>query len=130
MEPRRATRAGRAPAAAPIFPRNPSQSHDGRFKIPTAPGLGLDFDADELARVLEAGDEIMKVCIAAGGSLTGEHGVGLEKIAGMEWLYTREELAAQCRVREAWDPHVRMNPGKTIPLRACMETRTRDQGRT
>jgi len=36
--------------AAPIFPRNPSQSHDGRFKIPTAPGLGLDFDADELAR--------------------------------------------------------------------------------
>src|SRR5690606_11470758 len=37
-------------------------------------------DADELRRVLEAGDEILKVCMAAGGSLTGEHGVGLEKI--------------------------------------------------
>jgi glycolate oxidase len=94
------------------------------------PNISYDRrDAGELARVLEAGDEIMKVCIAAGGSLTGEHGVGLEKIGGMEWLYTREELAAQCRVRAAWDPDLRMNPGKTIPLRACMETRTRDQVR-
>ena len=94
------------------------------------PNISYDRrDADELGRVLEAGDEIMKVCIAAGGSLTGEHGVGLEKIGGMEWLFTRADLAAQCRVREAWDPLVRMNPGKTIPLRACMETRTRDQER-
>jgi FAD/FMN-containing dehydrogenase len=41
----------------------------------------------------------------------------------MEWLFTRDDLAAMCRVREAWDPLCRMNPGKLIPTRACMETR-------
>ncbi len=81
-------------------------------------------DKDELRRVLEAGDEILKACLAAGGSLSGEHGIGLEKLGAMEWLFTRDDLAAMCRVREAWDPHCRMNPGKLIPVRACMETRT------
>jgi len=80
-------------------------------------------DADETRRVLEAGDEIMKLCIESGGSLTGEHGVGLEKQAAMEWLFTPEDLAAMCRVRDAWDPGRRMNPGKLIPVRACSETR-------
>src|SRR6185503_12011301 len=76
-------------------------------------------------RVLEAGDEIMKLCIAAGGSLSGEHGVGLEKLEAMTWLFSPDDLAAMCRVREAWDPRRRMNPGKLLPVRACMETRTR-----
>jgi glycolate oxidase subunit GlcD len=82
-------------------------------------------DPDELRRVLEAGDEILRVCLAAGGSLTGEHGVGLEKLGAMEWLFSRDDLSAMCRVREAWDPQCRMNPGKLLPVRACMETRTR-----
>jgi glycolate oxidase subunit GlcD len=87
------------------------------------PNISYDRrDADELARVLEAGEEILKACLAAGGSLSGEHGIGLEKLAAMEWLFTREDLAAMCRVREAWDPGCRMNPGKLIPMRACMET--------
>jgi glycolate oxidase subunit GlcD len=84
-------------------------------------------DESELARVLEAGDLIMKACIAAGGSLTGEHGVGLEKLEAMEWLFTRDDLAAMCRVREALDPNMRMNPGKLLPVRACMETRAGDR---
>ncbi len=89
------------------------------------PNISYDRrDKDELRRVLEAGDEILKACLAAGGSLSGEHGIGLEKLGAMEWLFTREDLAAMCRVREAWDPHCRMNPGKLIPVRACMETRT------
>jgi len=83
-------------------------------------------DADELRRVLEAGDEILKACIAAGGSLTGEHGVGLEKIGAMEWMFSGPDLDAQCRVRDAWDPARRMNPGKLLPVHACRETHTRD----
>ncbi|MCY2959592.1 MAG: FAD-binding protein [Planctomycetota bacterium] len=83
-------------------------------------------NAEELRRVLEAGDEILKACIAAGGSLTGEHGVGLEKIGAMEWMFTGPDLDAQCRVRDAWDPLRRMNPGKLLPVHACRETRTRD----
>ncbi len=82
-------------------------------------------DADETARVLEAGDLIMRACIEFGGSLTGEHGVGLEKLQAMEWLFAPEDLAAMCRVRDAWDPTHSMNPGKLVPVRACMETRAR-----
>lgn len=84
-------------------------------------------DADETRRVLEAGDEIMKLCIASGGSLTGEHGVGLEKIGAMEWLFSPGDLAAMCRVRDAWDPERRMNPGKVIPVRACAEAHPRSR---
>jgi glycolate oxidase subunit GlcD len=78
-------------------------------------------NADETRRVLEAGEEIMKLCIESGGSLTGEHGVGLEKLGAMEWLFTDPDLAAMCRARDAWDPRRRMNPGKLIPVRACAE---------
>src|SRR5258708_30508846 len=88
------------------------------------PNISYDRrDADELARVLEAGEEILRACLAAGGSLSGEHGIGLEKLGAMEWLFTRDDLAAMCRVREAWDPQCRMNPGKLIPLRPCLEAR-------
>ncbi len=90
------------------------------------PNIAYDRrDKDELARVLDAGDEILRVCLAAGGSLTGEHGVGIEKIAGMSWQFTREDLAVMCRARDAFDPDRRMNPGKLLPVRACMETRSR-----
>lgn len=88
------------------------------------PNIAYDRrDPDEVKRVLEAGDEIMKLCIEYGGSLSGEHGIGLEKMKAMEWLFTREDLATMCRVREAWDPDRRMNPGKLIPMRACLETK-------
>jgi FAD/FMN-containing dehydrogenase len=83
-------------------------------------------DPDEVKRVLAAGEEILRLCLAAGGSLTGEHGVGLEKLEGMEWLFGPDDLAAMCHVRDAWDPKRRLNPGKTIPQHACRETR---QGR-
>jgi FAD/FMN-containing dehydrogenase len=90
------------------------------------PNIAYDRrDANELARVLDAGDEILRVCLAAGGSLTGEHGVGIEKIAGMSWQFSEDDLAVMCRARDAFDPARRMNPGKLLPVRACMETRTR-----
>jgi glycolate oxidase subunit GlcD len=81
-------------------------------------------DADEVRRVLEAGHLILSECVAAGGALTGEHGVGLEKLSAMELYFTPADLAAACRMREAWDPHRRLNPGKLIPTHACLEVRS------
>ncbi len=80
-------------------------------------------DADEVRRVLEAGHLILQTCVAAGGALSGEHGIGLEKLAQMELFFSPEDLRAMCRVRDAWDPRRRMNPGKLVPMRACMELR-------
>jgi len=82
-------------------------------------------DAEETARVLAAGDLILETCVAAGGSLTGEHGVGLEKLNAMKALFSEEDLEAFRRVRAVWDPDLRLNPGKLIPMRACMEIKTR-----
>jgi len=95
------------------------------------PNISYDRrNPEELRRVLEAGDEMMRACIEAGGSLSGEHGIGLEKLSAMPWMFSSEDLAVMCRVREAWDPECRMNPGKLLPMRACMETRMRAPGAT
>ena len=75
--------------------------------------------------MLEAGDLILETCVAAGGSLTGEHGVGLEKKKAMELAFAPDDLDVMLAVRRAWDPTERLNPGKLIPMRACMEVRTR-----
>ena len=94
------------------------------------PNISYDRrDPDEVKRVLEASDEIMKVVVAAGGSLTGEHGVGLEKQEFMSLVFNDDDLRAMCRVREAWDPEGRMNPGKLIPVHACREMRGTEKPR-
>jgi glycolate oxidase subunit GlcD len=94
------------------------------------PNISYDRrDPDEVKRVLEASDEIMKVVVAAGGSLTGEHGVGLEKQEFMSLVFNDDDLRAMCRVREAWDPAGRMNPGKLIPVHACREMRGTERPR-
>ncbi len=69
----------------------------------------------ELKRVQAAGLEIIEACIAAGGSLTGEHGVGMEKNCYMPLQFSEEDLAAMRRVKTAWDPDGLMNPGKLFP---------------
>lgn len=73
-------------------------------------------DADQTARVLAAGEEIIKVCVAAGGVLSGEHGIGLEKRDFMGLTYTQVDLDAQACVRAAFDPSGRINPAKVLPL--------------
>ncbi|MFT4709774.1 MAG: glycolate oxidase subunit GlcD [Bacteroidia bacterium] len=78
-------------------------------------------DLEETQRVVTAGAEILEACVAAGGSLTGEHGIGLEKLAEIGLLFTEQDLQAMGRIRRAWDPDLRMNPGKALPLRACVE---------
>ncbi|MEZ6021252.1 MAG: FAD-linked oxidase C-terminal domain-containing protein [Planctomycetota bacterium] len=90
------------------------------------PNISYDRrDSDQVRRVLLAGQRIMEACVARGGSLTGEHGVGLEKRDHMCLLFGDHEIAVQNRVRTALDPGHRMNPGKMLPVRACREARTR-----
>ncbi|MCK9485863.1 MAG: FAD-binding protein [Dehalococcoidia bacterium] len=66
-------------------------------------------------RVLELGEAIMRVCVDAGGAITGEHGVGLEKRSYMEWVFTPADLAAQHAVRDAFGSTDRFNPCKVLP---------------
>ncbi len=80
-------------------------------------------DADASARVHAAMSEIMLACIAAGGTITGEHGVGLDKLPYMDRLFTAESLSAMCRVRDVFDPDRRANPGKVVPVHSCKEWR-------
>jgi glycolate oxidase len=78
----------------------------------------LVFDARQpgmLDRVHAAGDEIVAASLAAGGVLTGEHGIGLEKKAFMPQLFSADDLDAQVRLRLAFDPDDVMNPDKVLP---------------
>ena len=86
------------------------------------PNIGYDAtDIDESERVHAAMREIMESCIAVGGSITGEHGVGLDKLAYMEQLFTPETLRAMCDLRAAFDPRRAANPGKVVPVHSCRE---------
>lgn len=66
-------------------------------------------------RVKRAGSEILRVCVEAGGTITGEHGVGIEKKAEMALMFSPEDLAAQQCVREVFDPAGLANPKKVLP---------------
>ena len=72
--------------------------------------------ADEVRRVKEAGRELMAVCVRAGGSITGEHGVGLDKRELLSLIFSDDDLDTMLRVRAAFDPTGLINPGKIIPL--------------
>lgn len=77
----------------------------------------------ELQRAIAAGAEIMRLCLSVGGSITGEHGIGMEKIDFVPLMYSPDDLEAMRRVRVAFDPSLRCNPGKLLPTtRSCSET--------
>jgi glycolate oxidase subunit GlcD len=78
-------------------------------------------DPDESERVHKAMTEIMRACIDAGGSITGEHGVGLDKMGYMEAIFSETSLNAMCELRGVFDPDRRANPGKVVPIHACKE---------
>jgi glycolate oxidase subunit GlcD len=78
-------------------------------------------DKDESERVHLAMQEIMRACVDAGGSITGEHGVGLDKLNYIELIFSPDSLQAMCDLRSAFDPERRANPGKVVPVRACQE---------
>ena len=78
----------------------------------------------QVQHAIEAGREILTACVEMGGSLTGEHGIGVEKIAQMPLLFSPEDLLAMTRVRAVFDPEGRANPHKIFPdAKVCVETR-------
>src|SRR6185312_7033139 len=79
-------------------------------------------DADQVKRVLAASHEILEECIRVGGSVTGEHGIGVEKIDFMPKLFTPEDLGMMLRLRAAFNPEGRCSPRKMLPTAgACIE---------
>jgi glycolate oxidase subunit GlcD len=92
---------------------HPNISYDGR-------------DAEQTRRVLAAGEEILRLCVEAGGSLTGEHGIGIEKRDFMPLLFDAADLDVMRRLHAVWNPSGLCNPGKVLPdARACVEARGR-----
>jgi glycolate oxidase len=76
------------------------------------------FDAREAGiwqRVHDAGDAILRACVDAGGVLSGEHGIGMEKREAMHLVFGPDDLDAQARLRDAFDPWGRANPDKVLP---------------
>ena len=68
-----------------------------------------------MARIHEAGRRILTLCVEFGGTITGEHGVGIEKRAFMPLLYSAAELAAMRDIKSIFDPDDLMNPGNVLP---------------
>ncbi|MFN0070009.1 MAG: FAD-linked oxidase C-terminal domain-containing protein [Chloroflexota bacterium] len=83
------------------------------------------FDVREpgaLERVMQAGHELLEACVAAGGALSGEHGIGLEKNNFMPWIFSEDDLMMMDRARAAFDPRRMFNPGKILPsARHCAD---------
>jgi glycolate oxidase len=81
-------------------------------------------DADEVQRVLAAGVEILEACVELGGSVTGEHGIGIEKVAHMPRLFSPNDLIAMQQLRAVFDPRHLSNPNKVFPdSKTCVEVR-------
>jgi len=85
------------------------------------------FDArkpGDLENARTAGEEILEWCIEVGGSITGEHGVGMEKMELMGKLFSADTLDAIRTLKLLFDPEARLNPGKVLPTgRGCLEIR-------
>jgi glycolate oxidase len=75
-------------------------------------------DHDQVRRVLAASGEVLEECLACGGSVTGEHGIGVEKIAFMNKMFSADDLAVMARLRQAFNPSGRLSPQKMLPTAA------------
>ncbi|HEX2171193.1 MAG TPA: FAD-linked oxidase C-terminal domain-containing protein, partial [Dehalococcoidia bacterium] len=90
------------------------------------------FDArrpGETEKVIAAGGDILRACVDAGGTITGEHGVGMEKQDYLPWIFSEEDQAAMLRLRRAFNPTGNFNPGKVFPSGrpTCGELNVRPQ---
>ncbi len=83
-------------------------------------------DTAQFKRAMEVSAEIIRYCVEIGGSLTGEHGIGMEKSELMPLLFSDADFALMRRVHDALNPTCSLNPGKIFPLgKGCGETRIR-----
>ena len=97
-----------------VFHAGDGNLHPNILYDPRKPG--------EEARVVAAGAEIMKVCADVGGSISGEHGIGLEKADFMPFIFSAADLALMQRLKHAFNPDGLCNPGKVFPTRkSCGE---------
>jgi len=99
----------------------------GHYRLPVAnvfhagdgnlhPNILFDLrEEGVMERVEKAGEEMLRACIDAGGTLSGEHGIGLEKNAFMSWIFSPDDLDAMHRVKDVLDPRGMLNPGKVFP---------------
>ena len=109
---------GRIAAAHQLVVSNVFHAGDGNLH----PNISFDGRVPGLrARVEAASGEIMEACIAAGGTITGEHGIGLDKLRYMPLIFDADSLAAMRALRRVFDPEERVNPGKVVPVHACRE---------
>ena len=77
---------------------------------------------DQVARVIKASEEILKLCVEVGGAITGEHGIGVEKMNMMPLLYSPDDLSIMKKVRDVFNPRGLCNPGKVFPTsKSCVE---------
>jgi FAD/FMN-containing dehydrogenase len=94
------------------------------------PNISFDRrDPDELARVVKAGGEILACCVAAGGVITGEHGIGSEKREFLGLVFSEADMEAMKQLRGAFDPDGVCNPDKIFPTpRFCAESNPKARG--
>lgn len=96
-----------------VFHAGDGNLHPNILYDPRVPGVE--------ARVLAAGAEIMKLCVDVGGSISGEHGIGIEKQNFMPWIFSEADLRAMAAVKAAFNPTGRCNPGKIFPTaKSCV----------
>jgi len=80
------------------------------------PNISFDGrDPDQVDRVSKASKEIMELCVGAGGSITGEHGVGMDKIESMRLIFSENDMQRMLAVKDVFNPKGLCNPGKVIP---------------
>ena len=94
------------------------------------PNISFDRrDPEQLEQVVAAGREILEACVAAGGVISGEHGIGAEKREYLRLVFGDDDLEAMCRLRGAFDPEGVCNPGKLFPTtRFCAEANPKARG--
>ena len=86
-------------------------------------------DREQIGRVLKASEEILDECLACGGSVTGEHGIGVEKIGFMRKMFNDDDLAVMERYRQAFNPRGRLSPAKMLPTAGACGIEQKHPGR-